>query len=330
MRKSTRQAAKQAAKAKLSGAIQTNSPKNNKIVFGDDDDSIDATEDEILQMQNSDDDVEDDNIGVSEEKDGSDEEKSGDDESVHEGEDKDEDDDAVEEVKGSAARESTQKLRKEERKVAKESMVTKKKRKKTNKAAVEEVQDAQQRTESSSDSEQDENDADEDEEDNLLTDDFFKMVDSERANQVQKTKQEKKHKKIQLKKRLGKHTTFVVESEYKLAGAAHPTDQNIEVIALGGVGVGDDDSNQNNEGTAAGDEEERQLLLSATLGLAPSKAATLFARGGMSNGTSKERSSDSRKRKSKNEETWKRSRKMNRLGIGAQPGRAAALFVCKR
>mmetsp|Transcript_41493 Transcript_41493/g.87030 ORF Transcript_41493/g.87030 Transcript_41493/m.87030 type:complete len:104 (+) Transcript_41493:1-312(+) len=102
-------------------------------------------------------------------------------------------------------------------------------------------------------------------------------------------------------------------------------DQNIEVVALG---IGD----SNGDGTTADDRaamEERQLLLSATLGTAPSKSAVFFARGSMARGTLKDRGSDSRKRKSKDEETWKRSRKLNTLG-GSRPGRAAALFVRRR
>ena len=74
--------------------------------------------------------------------------------------------------------------------------------------------------------------------DDMLTEDFFKQVDTQRANQLQLQKQEKKQHKIQLKKRLGKHTTFVVEDEYKMGGdTPHMTDQtNIEVVPIGGGG----------------------------------------------------------------------------------------------
>jgi len=294
MGRPTRQSIR-AAKAKLSGAIQSNSPKNKKIVFGDnsDDDSVD---DKLLQTENKESD-EEDGDSVNDEDGGSEEEK-----------DESDDDDVVEEVKGSAARESTQKLREEERKVVKET-ITKKKRKKK--------QEVESKDESSESEE-------EEEEDDLFTGDFFKTVDSERADQVQKAKQEKKIKKIELKKRLGKHTTFVVEDEHKMTDAPLTMDQNIEIVAIGGGGDSADSESASNF------DEERQFLISATLGSAPSKAAMAFARGGMSSGTSKERSSESRKRKSKNEETWKRSRKLNKLGVGSRPGRAAALFACKR
>mmetsp|Transcript_21975 Transcript_21975/g.47736 ORF Transcript_21975/g.47736 Transcript_21975/m.47736 type:complete len:300 (+) Transcript_21975:80-979(+) len=299
MKKSTRQA-KQAAKARLSGAIATKSPKNKKTVFGDDDVGGDFFEDET-RMQNGDSEDEEnaDNSADEDENEKSDIED-------------DEDEDAVEEVKGGTARESTQRLREAERKIAKESVTTKKKRKKKNDV----VQKVEAENNESSESE-DENEEGGD----LLTDDFFKMVDTERADQVQKTKQDKKHKKLQQKKRLGKHTTFVVEDEYNMIDAPHKMGQNIEVVPIGG--------GESAESTGIIDEEQL-LLISATLGSAPSKAATAFARGRMSCGTSKERGSESRKRKSKNDETWKRSRKLNRLGIGSRPGQAPALFVCKK
>lgn len=285
---------KKAAKARLAGAIASKSPKNKKIVFGDDDDGGDSVDGEI-QIQNNDNEEEENDDVIAEDENG----ESG----------SDDDDDAVEEVKGSAARESTQKLRETERKRAKDTMSKKKHKKKDDVApAVDAGND-----DNSSESE-DENE----EEGGLLTEDFFKMVDSERADQLQKAKKEKKIKKVQQKKKLGKHTTFVVEDEYKMIDAPNKMNQNIEVVAIGG---GETTIN-------AG--EERQLLTSANLGSKPSKAAIAFARGGMKCGTSKERSSDNRKRKSKNDETWKRSRKLNKLGIGSRPGQAATLFVCKR
>ncbi|KAL7534707.1 hypothetical protein ACHAXR_009660 [Thalassiosira sp. AJA248-18] len=306
MRKSTRQAQK-AVKARLSGTISSNSPKNKKIVFGDDhDDEDNSVIDNEMQMQNNDSDEE---VG-----DGNIANKDGKGENNDDSGSEEEEDDAVEEVKGTAARESTQRLREEERKVAKESIVKKKRKKKNEDAA------AAAENEVFSESEGEEED--------LLTEDFFKMVDSERANQLQNSKREKKYKKIQQKKRLGKHTTFVVEDEYKMTNAPHKMNQNIEVVAIGGGGGGGG-SSENNASTTTVD-EDRQLLLSATLGSSPSKAAISFARGSMSCGTSKERGSESRKRKSKTDEAWKRSRKLNKLGIGSRPGRAAALFVCKR
>lgn len=315
MRKSTRQAAKRAAKARLSGGISSESPKNKKIVFGEDDD-VDAPIDDIQHDKEVEVNVDGSTVdaGVDTNNDVTTDKP-------------DIDDDAVEEVKGSSARESTQRLRDEERKVAKESTVSKKRRKKKNDISIEEkVEDSKEEEddESSNDSEEDEDDED------MLTESFFEMVDSERATQIQLTKKEKKEKKIQQKKRLGKHTTFVVEDEYKMGGdTPHRTDQtNIEVVPIGG-GSGADSNNETSSNTTSVD-EERQLIISATLGSKPSKSATLFARGSLTCGVSKERGSDSRKRKSKNEETWKRSKKLKRLGVGSRPGQAATLFVCKK
>ena len=316
MRKSTRQAAKRAAKARLSGGISSESPKNKKIVFGEDDD-VDAPIDDLQHDK-------EDEVNVN---------RSTADEGVVDTNNNDVttdkpdiDDDTVEEVKGSSARESTQRLRDEERKVAKESTVSKKRRKKKNVISIEEQVDdsKEEEDESSDDSEEDGDDED------MLTESFFEMVDSERATQIQLTKKEKKEKKIQQRKRLGKHTTFVVEDEYKMGGdTPHRTDQtNIEVVPIGG-GIGADSNNETSSNTTNVD-EERQLIISATLGSKPSKSATLFARGSLTCGVSKERGSDSRKRKSKNEETWKRSKKLKRLGVGSRPGQAATLFVCKK
>eukprot|EP00584_Thalassiosira_punctigera_P018490 CAMPEP_0172553694 /NCGR_PEP_ID=MMETSP1067-20121228/51352_1 /TAXON_ID=265564 ORGANISM="Thalassiosira punctigera, Strain Tpunct2005C2" /NCGR_SAMPLE_ID=MMETSP1067 /ASSEMBLY_ACC=CAM_ASM_000444 /LENGTH=296 /DNA_ID=CAMNT_0013341913 /DNA_START=96 /DNA_END=986 /DNA_ORIENTATION=- len=295
--KSSKRQAKKAAKARLSGAISSSLPKNKKIVFGDDDDDANAVNDKVqLQQNNDSEDKECDEGNVNA---GGSEEENGESESV-------EDEDAVEEVKGSAARESTQRIRESERKV--KHSLAKNKRKK--KAYATQAVDAEVS--------EDENNENED----LLTDDFFKLVDAERADQLQKAKQRKKTKEAQEKKRLGKHTTFVVEDEHKMTDAPHRTDQNIEVVAIGGGG--------SNNGTTDDVDYSQQLLTSVTLGSAPSNAAIAFARGSMTCGTSKDRSSDSRKRKSKNEETWKRSRKFNKLGVGSRPGQAAALFVRKR
>lgn len=276
---------KKAVKARLSGAISTNSPKNKKIVFGDD--GIQTQNNEIEAVEN--DDVSDKENSNEDE---NDESESGD------------DDDAVEEVKGSAARESTQRLRESERMTAKDSMSKKKRKKKDDVAPAADAENDDESSES-----ENENEAGDD----LLTENFFTKVDSERADKLQQTKKEEKMKRVQQKqKRLGKHTTFVAEGGYKMTDTPHKKDQNIEVVT---IGYG---------------ETSESTIMSATLGTAPSKAAIAFARGSMTCGTSKERGSDSRKRKSKNEETWKRSRKVNTLGIGSRPGQAATLFVRKR
>ena len=292
MRKSTRQA-KTAAKAKLSGAIQASDvPKNKKIVF-DDNDVSDA--DDSQHVEEGGDDLE---------------------QEVNESDDAQEDadqsdDENVEEVTGSAARESTKKLRDAERKMAKDSAVPKKKRKKN--VVVAKPTDPDEGSDID----------DEDEGDDLLTDDFLAMVDSERADQLQKAKQDKKKRKLQEKKRLGKHTTFVVDDDYKMIDAPQKMSQNIEVVALGG-GVGTDADD-------IVDDHSRQHLISATIGTAPSKAAIAFARGSLSSGTSMARGSSGKKRTSKKEETWKRSRKMNSLAAArSRTGNAAAFFIRKR
>lgn len=290
MRKSTRQA-KTAAKVKLSGAIQSSDvQKNKKIVF--DDDVSDADDSQHGEEGN-------DNL-----------EEEGNESDDVQGDADQSDDDNVEEVSGSAARESTKKLRDAERKMAKDSTVPKKKRKKNVAVA--------KKTEHDEGSDID----DEDESDELLTDDFLAMVDSERADQLKKAKQDKKKRKLQEKKRLGKHTTFVVDDDYRMIDAPQKMSQNIEVVALGGgVGTNADD---------IVDDHSRQHLISATIGTAPSKAAIAFARGSLSSGTSMARGSSGKKRTSKKEETWKRSRKMNSLVARSRPGNAAAFFVRKR
>jgi len=299
MRRSTRQATKAAAKARSSGVIiplarsSSSTPQNKRIAFDDDDVFVD-------EMDEAGDYAEEEDF-----------------------EEEDDDDDDIEEVTGSDARQSIQRIHDEERKVVKESILKKKRRKK------ETVADDFESKISHSEDDENENEDEEEEDDIEFTDDFFKAVDSERANQMHKAKKERKHNKILQKKMKGKHTTFTVEGDYdKLIGVTHKMEQNIEVVALGGRGRG--------TGGAEGDEaeeeggSERQLVLSATLGSVPTKAAVLFARGGMMCGTAMERSSDSRKRKSKDDETWKRSKKMNRLGLGSRSGQAATLFVCKK
>jgi hypothetical protein len=317
-----RQATK-AAKARLSGAIPPNSPKNKKIAFGDDDDDDDddngnretqIRQKEIDEKKNV---VVTADAGISENVGDDYDDVDGDDDDDNDDNDDDEDD-AVEEVTGSAARKSIQRLRDEERKVAKDSTSKKKRRKKDD--VAEDDFESENYEESQSDDGNEEEEEDEEEE-TEFTDDFFKVVDSERADQLRKAKKEQKHKKMLQQKMLGKHTTFVVEGDYKMVSAPHMMEQNIEVVALGG---------DSGEESSTNVYSEQQLLISTTLGSAPSKAAVAFARGNMTCGSTKERSSESRKRKSKDEETWKRSRKLNRLGIGSRPGQAATLFVCKK
>jgi hypothetical protein len=313
MRRSTRQATKVAAKARSSGVIiplsksSSSLPQNKRIAFEDDDVFVD-------EMDQAGDDEDE-------------EEEDFDDEKEEEDED---DDDDIEEVTGSDARQSIQRIRDEERKIVKESMLKKKRRKKEDVVAdnfeykISHSEDDEDKIDD--EDEIDDEQEEEEEEEIEFTDDFFKAVDSERANQLHKAKKERKHNKILQKKMQGKHTTFIVEGDYdKLIGVPHKMEQNIEVVALGGGGDASGAEGEEEEGKS-----ERQLVLSATLGSVPTKAAVLFARGGMMCGTAMERSSDSRKRKSKNDETWKRSKKMNRLGLGSRSGQAATLFVCKK
>lgn len=319
MRRSTRQAARAANKARLSGAIISDPPKNKKIAFADDDDDDDDGNFNInvnAHTQSDDNNKDNNPIEKANEIVTNEESKEiSDTVDQHQNDYDDDQDDEIEEVTGTAARASMQKSRDVERQVSKESSL-KKKRKKKNIAAKDDASKVENDIPESEDESDDEN---EDADEEILTDDFFKMVDSERASHSQKMKQEKKHNKILQKKLLGKHTTFVVDTDYGTSDTPHPINSNIEVVALGEVGGGDSNETRVND--------ERKLLTSATLGMAPSKAAVTFARGSMSSGTSKERGR--RKRKSKDEETWTRSRKLNRLGIGHRPGQAAALFVRK-
>ena len=308
MRRSTRQAARAANKARLSGTIISDPPKNKKIAFADEDEENHVGDVTGQAQSEGNDSSEQSNPIDMTDGSGTNDKDS----NINE------EDEAVEEVTGSAARASMQKSRDVERKISKES-ASKKKKKKRN-IAVED--NTSNNVETDAPESDDESDVEDNEE--ILTDDFFKMVDSERASHSQKMKEEKRHKRIQQKKLfLGKHTTFVVDGDYGIANAPHPINSNIEVVALGEVGDGE------SIGTPRA-HDERQLLTSATIGLAPSKAATTFARGSMSSGVSKERSSNgSRKRKSKDEETWKRTRKLMRLGVAHRPGQAATLFVRK-
>ena len=319
MRRSSRQAARAASKARLSGAILPHPPKNTKIAFADNDVDDDDGVGDIVSHTQSDKKSEENNpVDVAAENSvgNEDAEKSDTvDNEINIGDDAE--DDVVEEVTGSAARASTQKSREVERQISKESTLKKKRRKKSDFIVENNASQVEYDDRVSEDASEDEDD-----EDMILTDDFFKTVDSERALHIQKMKQEKKHKKKHRQKLLGKHTTFVVEGDYG-TDTPHPINSNIEVVALGEVG-------ENGKSNETYVNNERQLLISATLGMAPSKAATSFARGSMACGTSTERGCNgSKKRKSKDDETWKRSRKMIRLGAGHRPGQAATLFVRK-
>lgn len=267
------------AKEKLKGSIQLSSSlKNKKIVF-DENSEGDVTADEPDQGGDA------DGLG---------EDSNGNGQQIAEmGSDDDDDDDAVEEVSGSAARESTKKLRKAERKTATDTQSRKKRKRKEPKPQPRE-------------------DDDEDEEiDHLMTEDFFKQVDSEQKDEKIKSKRDKKERR-KIETAQGKHTTFVVDDEYSMAEAQRKG-KNIEVVALGGT-VDDADE-------AASTDDEQELLLSATMGSQPSKAALAFARDSMI-GTSMKRSCESRKRRSKDEEGWTRGR----AKVG-RPGQPAAVFV---
>jgi hypothetical protein len=222
-----------------------NSPKNEKIAFGDDDDDDDyngnrethVRQKEIDEKKNV---VVTADAGISENVGDDYDDTDGDDDDDDDDEDDDNDDNddndddkdyAVEEVTGSAARKSIQRLRDEERKVAKDSTSKKKRRKKDD--VAEDDFESENYEESQSDDGNEEEEENEEEE-TEFTDDFFKMVDSERADQFWKAKKERKHKKMLQQKMLGKHTTFVVESDYKMVSAPHMMKQNIEVVALGG------------------------------------------------------------------------------------------------
>ena len=267
--RTTRSSSKKAVKAKLSGfaIVDEGDAKNQKIVFNEDADVTESHQEPTSTVEKS----------IETAKTESDTE-----------------DDVVEEVKGSTAREFTQKIRDEERKMAKETIVKKRRAKK---------KDANPANAS--------DDGDSDTEENVLTDDFFKMVDSERADKLHLSKQEKKQKKKQVLR--GKHTTFIVEDEHNLNTAPKRFGQNIEVITLGTGQTENDDQ----------DEEDRRNLLSATLG-STSKASSLFARGNLDKGGSRKRSCDSRKRGSADDESWKRSKQMV---FQSRPGRAAVLFA---
>lgn len=272
------------AKEKLSGTIQSSVP-NNKIVFednSDEGDDHDVTSDEPDRGGGADELGGDGNTTAQQNAE------------VDVGEDDYDDDDAVEEVSGSAARESSKKLRKAERKIATDTQSRKKRKRKEPKPTPQEG-----------------GAEDEDIDDLMMTEDFFKQVDSEQKDEKIKSKREKKERR-KMQSAQGKHTTFVVDDEYSMAEAQRKG-KNIEVVALGGP-VDDADE-------AASTDDEQELLLSATMGSQPSKTALAFARDKMV-GTSMKRSCESRKRRSKDEEGWTRGRA--KLG---RPGQPAAVFV---
>ncbi|KAL7468722.1 hypothetical protein ACHAXS_008951 [Conticribra weissflogii] len=332
---SKKRQAKKAAKAKLSGfAISADgAPKSKKIVFEDGDGDENNGEDGG-GSENDDDLPEDETGHLKTKEDGSVESDDNDDRGrsgdrgreatsgTMKEHDDDDDDDAVEEVEGSKAREATRKIRNQERKIAKENTKARAK-KKRNKKSEDDKNDGDKEVEDDNGSFDGSNAEEEEEEEQIFNDEFFKQVDSERAEHVQKSKEARKKKKSELKMKLGRHTTFVVEDDYKMIDAPKRMNLNIEVVALGGGKKVDGDENGNDE---VDEEAERQNIISASLGTAPSKSAIAFARGNLVRGTAKERSCPSRKRKSKNEETWTRSRRMN---AKPRPGFAAAMFVRK-
>ena len=280
--RTTRSSTKKAAKSKLSGfAVAGGGVQNKRIVFDADEDGVTENVPGVTESD----------LGPvgSLEQSAVAEKRSGDDE-----------DDAVEEVKGSAARESTQKIREEERKIVKEATVKKKRSKK--------------KEQTKAGSSADNSGIGDNEHEEVLTDDFFKMVDSERAAKLQLSKEARKQEKRQ-KELLGKHTTFVAEDEHNLIGAPKNFGQNIEVIAL--------DNGHNDEDDQ--DEEDRRNLLSATLG-STSENSIVFARGNLTGGASMARSCESRKRGTNDDEAWER-RKMRTYRSGH--GRAAYLFAKK-
>ncbi|KAL3801011.1 hypothetical protein HJC23_002304 [Cyclotella cryptica] len=193
-----RNAVKKAAKAKLSGfAVSDNTPKNKKVVFKDHDEAVDDDFDVNGDLGKLDVDINDESA---------------------------EDDDAVEGVKGSAARESTQRLREAERLFAKESTSKKKRTKKTKITKNFSNTPTSTNDAGSSASESEGNE-------DMLTDDFFNMVDSERTTKLQLSKQEKKKESLEEKKQLGRHTTFVVEDDHRIIDVPKKLGQNIEVVA---------------------------------------------------------------------------------------------------
>lgn len=114
----------------------------------------------------------------------------------------------------------------------------------------------------------------ESEDEEAFDEDFFAAVDEERKNETKS----KKMKKDMVKKKIGRHTTFVSEADDPNVPGSISTpitaEHNIEVVVLPNLrsedGAGDNDK-------AA---KDKQLLsLSTGLGTQPSETALLFCRG---------------------------------------------------
>ena len=257
--------------------------------------------------------------------------------------DDDDDDDAVEEVKSGAARADAMMQIRAEREMAREAAVSTKKKRRSNKRKQQEVVQSEEEKEDVPDDDS----KDEQAQDDDLDEEFLAMVDSERQTELQLRKLRKKaekRRKLQAEKKIGRHTTFVSDDGDGLieGGFADPiqAEHGIDVVVLPSVkrataGGRSDDSDNDDDNDE--DEGYGRVDVSAVLGSAPSKAASLFSRGNVTCGDVTRKGNKKVMRakggkKRRKEEGWQRSRKMTHLSIarGSRMGAPAANFVNKK
>jgi len=252
------------------------------------------------------------------------------------------DDDAVEEIKSGAARADAMKRMRAEREMAREAAVSTKKKRRSNKRKQQEVVQSEEEKEDPSDDDSRDGQAQDDD----LDEEFLAMVDSERQTELQLRKLRKKaekRRKLQAERKIGRHTTFVSDDGDGLieGGFADPiqAEHGIDVVVLPSVkratvgGRSDDSDNDDDDE----DEGYGRVDVSALLGSAPSKSASLFSRGNVTCGDvtrkgNKKVMKAKGGKKHRKEEGWKRSRKMTHLSIarGSRVGAPAANFVNKK
>lgn len=145
--------------------------------------------------------------------------------------------------------------------------------------------------------------------------DFFEQLDSEMAEQ----RKQKKQKDSSAPASAGRHTTFLSTEDEIDDSRPIQTDHNIELVVLG----------ESDEGPII------TSILSSNdnkAGLEPSEVSHLFARGRLASG--KDQSKIKGTNKKKQNDGWKRSKKMNVLAFGKakvkrRKGHAASNFVVK-
>jgi nucleotide-binding universal stress UspA family protein len=259
----------------------------------------------------------------------------------------DDDDEAIEEVESGAAKADALRQMKAERDQQKKQAAGKKKKNRSAKRKAEE--EAEEVVPPSDDEETPEDRGSDDD----LDEEFLAMVDSERQTELHlqklRKKAEKKRRKLQAEKKIGRHTTFVSDDGdgalvgEDAIGQSIQADHGIDVVVLptvrrsGGGGGSDDDSDE----SGSEDEGYGRVDVSAVLGTKPSKAAVLFSRGRVECGDLSRKGNKKVRRSKKGgskgsrggkDQGWTRSRKATNLSVarGRIGGPAAKFAINKR